>query len=112
MGKVRLMFELPVEYYRDDEVGMWVAGSTHLKVYSQAETQENAFEAITSALKMYVETCYARGILDNLLNAAGFRKVEQSNGAGSFIDDVNAMVKNVPIELLLEAKQAGRLEAR
>ena len=52
----------------------WIPG---LNLYSQGMTESEAFDAADSALKLFVERCQEKGILEETLRKSGFRETAE-----------------------------------
>lgn len=65
----------------EDEVG-FIAHCSALDVYSQGDTQEEAFEHLKEALDLFIESCTERGVLREVLEDAG---IWQESSIPSFV---------------------------
>lgn len=53
--------------------GRWyIAGSPELDVYSQGLSERKALENLTEALRVFVESCFERGVLEKVFKKAGY----------------------------------------
>ena len=69
MRSMTMRFVLPVEIKKE---GKWyVASCPVLDVHSQGRTPEKAMANIREALRLFLETCYEMGTLDEVLREAG-----------------------------------------
>jgi predicted RNase H-like HicB family nuclease len=59
----------------DEEAGVHLSWIPSLNIYSQGTTQDEAIQAIQGALTLFAKGCIEKGILDETLTGAGFRKV-------------------------------------
>jgi predicted RNase H-like HicB family nuclease len=59
---------------RDDDAGVFVGHCPTLDVYSQAETEDGAVEAIKDAVILHLTTAFDFNRLDKVLRRAGFEK--------------------------------------
>jgi predicted RNase H-like HicB family nuclease len=73
--KINIRLSLLGATRHDEQTKLYVGFCPALKVYSQGRTEEEAKRALESTLRLYVETCYERKILDEELSKAGFVKV-------------------------------------
>lgn len=73
--QVEIAIKLRGTVYCDDQTGLHVGYCPALDIYSQGTSEEEAHQALTDAMIVYVRLCYERGILDNILNGRGFRPV-------------------------------------
>lgn len=80
----------------DEETGLFVGLCPALKVHSQGRTQAEAEKALKDSVSLYVETCFKRNILDEVLTNAGFKSV----GPGSPLPLRSAMNEFILIEQL------------
>lgn len=56
----------------DDECGVFVSFCPALKLYSQGTTETEARNALESAVKLFLVTCFERGQLTTALRSLGF----------------------------------------
>jgi predicted RNase H-like HicB family nuclease len=70
------MFNLVCGYWRDDDAGVWVSQCPRLNLYSQGTTPEEAIQAIRDSVGLYTQVCYEHGLLNEVLQKAGFTHVE------------------------------------
>ena len=116
--KIMLNISLQGATRFDEQTALFVALCPALKVYSQGTTQEEAEKNLRETLCLYVETCFAHNILDEVLADAGFKSVKPGSALplesamGEFImiqkahfDSVFDM--NVPLELVAAAALEG-----
>lgn len=75
MERAEISFKLRGGTRYDEETGNFVSLCPRLGVYSQGRTKEEAEEALKSTLMLYVETCFRRKRLDDVLLRAGFAQV-------------------------------------
>ena len=59
---------------QDEETDAFVSYCPALNIFSQAESEERARQALGSAVSLFLNTCYERGQLDRALREAGFGK--------------------------------------
>lgn len=70
VGFVRFEIKVPVRLHRE---GDWmIASCDMLDVHSQGEDENRALSNLTEALQLFLETCYERGTLDEVLLEQGF----------------------------------------
>ncbi len=86
-GVVDFHMRLPVEYKQE---GDWtIASCPVLDVHSQGRSEEEAKRNIVEALQLFIESCFERGTLDDVLKEAGFSpadKVEKMPQNGHTVD--------------------------
>ena len=68
----RIRFELVVPAEVRDDGERFVSFCPPLDVYSQGPSEETALENLVEALQLFVESCYTRGTLDQVLKDCGF----------------------------------------
>lgn len=67
---IKFEFRLPFDINQD---GKWfIASCDILDVHSQGTTEKKALENLKEALKMFIESCFDRGTLDEVLKECGF----------------------------------------
>lgn len=59
----------------DGQSSTYVSCCPALMVYSQGQTVEEACSAISSGVKLFLESCISRGILEEVLHERGIRKI-------------------------------------
>lgn len=73
-----MTFELTVRLNgvtrRDDESNVYVSYCPALDLYSQAPTEDQAKEALESAIRLFLMSCVERQQLCHVLHARGFTK--------------------------------------
>jgi predicted RNase H-like HicB family nuclease len=47
-----------------------------LDIYSQGDTREEAKEALIETIQLFLESCFERGVLDEVLKDCGFQPVK------------------------------------
>ena len=106
-------FRLSGAIKKDEEVNVFVSYCQALKIYSQGRTEEEAKQAITSAVTLFLSVCYQRGILDKTLRERGFGEISTSGfmpiseSLGEFIAVREAKFRdtfefNVPLSLVAQ----------
>lgn len=76
---VDLSFRLLCTLKKDGK--RWVAGCPKLDIFSQGETEEQAKAALDEAIKLWLESCLDRRVLDEALRECGFRRVTAAEEA-------------------------------
>jgi hypothetical protein len=74
MKPVQVSFRLQFATRRDDEANVYVGYCPALKLYSQGITEEQAAEAVVSAVKLFLVACYERDILHSALRNRGMTR--------------------------------------
>ena len=77
--------------------GTFVASCDILDVHSQGETEKQALENLVEALQLFVETCFEKGTLEQVLQAQGF--------APGSTDELVSGGRTVEVPLALIARQ-------
>ena len=73
MSRTRITFQLSVPVdVRPDDVG-YIADCPALEVCSQGDTEQDALENLNEALRLFIESCYLRGTLEQVLKDCGFK---------------------------------------
>lgn len=68
----RIRFELAVPAEVREDGDHFVSLCPPLDVYSQGPSEEAALDNLVEALQLFVESCFARGTLDQVLKDCGF----------------------------------------
>lgn len=125
--KFSVDYKLKAAIRFDDTAGVHVAWCPMLDIFSQGNDEAEARRALTSALTMYLKHCFRRGILETVLTQRGFEvsdkppsKNEDTGDSGEYIsvrplpnasvpawDLGNMFAIDVPLELIMNTKQAG-----
>ena len=99
---------------KDTEADVFVSHCPSLGLYSQGETEDEAVEAIRSAVHLYLDAAYAHDRLDLVLRRGGFRPIEPGTPQPQPFDEYVAIgaqeAKQVEIKVpltLVAAAQAG-----
>ena len=92
-AKVHVEFTVPAEVRQDG--AYFVAGCPPLDVFSQGESEESALANLAEALQLFVESCYERGTLEEVLKDCGF-KLAGNDGS---VEESGRMVR-VPLPLV------------
>ena len=100
---------VPVTVLPDD--AGYISHCPLLDVYSQGSTQDEALENIVEALELFIESCYSRGCLDEVLKDCGFA-LESSPGSQRsprLGEDEHAV--RIPLSLVADAKNKEHRQA-
>jgi predicted RNase H-like HicB family nuclease len=71
-SEITLRIHLEIAVKRDGKT--WVAWCPPVDVLSQAETKDRAIASLREAVGLWFESCVERGVLDQALTEAGFRR--------------------------------------
>ena len=71
-----IVFKTLVAVRWDKEASVFVSFAPDFDLYSQGNTEDEAFRAISSALKMYLVDCYQKNILLDMLRKSGIESVQ------------------------------------
>lgn len=100
-GSVTFGFRLP---YSVRQEGKWFFSCCGiLDVFSQGHTRQEAVDNLTEAIQVFIESCYERGVLDQVLQASGFHSAGQEAIAGAGTDYLE-----VPVSLIANARAENR----
>ncbi len=66
-SSIGVQFNLRAGVKYDDAAGVYVSCCPALEVFSQGETLEEAKDALTGAIVLYLRYCYSQKILDDIL---------------------------------------------
>ena len=101
---LRLRLNLSMQLDKEDDV--WVALCPELDVASQGETVEEAADMLDEAVRLFLETCHEMGTLNQVLSES-----EVPIAVASEVDGAPEPV-DVPMELVIGARQASQTDAR
>jgi predicted RNase H-like HicB family nuclease len=80
MLEINVVFNLKGAF-RDDKVADGVISyCPALNVFSHGKTKEEAKEALSNAIRLFLETCYQRNTLGDILRKAGFNPLPRQAG--------------------------------
>lgn len=108
MGLAQVSFDVRITVnVRPDDVG-FVSHCPVLDVFSQGATEQEALENIKEAVQLFIESCYMRGCLDQVLKDSGFelRSLPASLELSDLSGDESAV--HVPLALIADAKNKER----
>ena len=95
-ARKQVEFTVPAEVR--EEGAYFVAVCPPLDVFSQGETEESALDNLAEALQLFIESCYERGTLEEVLKDCGFKPDGNSRG----FQESGRMVR-VPLPLVAQA---------
>jgi predicted RNase H-like HicB family nuclease len=73
---IQFRMRVPVEVKHS---GDWfIASCSVLDVHSQGTTEKEAIANLTEALQLFVESCYERGVLEQVLKECGFEPASEA----------------------------------
>jgi len=78
MATITLTVKVNCGVKHDAEDNVWVSVCPRLNVFSQGDTEEEAIEAIRSAVTLHLSTAFDHNRLDKVLRRAGFDKIEKA----------------------------------
>lgn len=73
-GLVKFEFKLPAHVKKQGN--LYIACCPLLDVYSQGDSKKEALANLKEALVLFVESCFERGTLDQVLRSSGFYPAE------------------------------------
>ncbi len=95
---VKLTVNLRAGSYFDAEAKVHVGWCPSIDIYSQGTSATEAREALNDAILMYLQECYRRKILDNILQRQGFSLAVDSHTLGGAPDEDEEFISVVPTE--------------
>jgi len=106
MGRSTILFtvKLLVQVKREGDV--FVSRCPALDVYSQGDTADEAERNVVEAVQLFLESCYERGVLEQVLKDCGFHP--DRNGR---IEEDDGHVVEVPLPLLAANQGKGHAGA-
>ena len=72
--QLRLVAQLRGVIRRDKDANVFVSYCPALNIFSQGKSDDQAQQALGSAVGLFLHSCYERGQLDQALRDAGFSK--------------------------------------
>ena len=109
MSHARVSFDVSVPVQvRPDDVG-YISHCPVLDVYSQGPTQEEAIRNIVEAVQLFIESCFSRGCLDQVLKDCGFVWQGPLESPPEPIEDANII--SVPLALVADAENKKHRQA-
>ena len=69
-SRIRIELSVPAEVRRDG--GYFVSFCPPFDVYSQGPDEDTALVNLVEALRLFIESCFARGALEQVLKDCGF----------------------------------------
>lgn len=99
-GFLRLEFKLPADIKKKGRV--FVSQCPLLDVYSQGNSRSEALDNLREAVKLFIESCFQRGTLEQVLRDSGFE-------AAASVDSVPRRKQeyvNVPLSLIASKRHA------
>lgn len=83
--------------------GAWfISRCDPLNLFSQGQTEQQAIENIQEAVELFIESCYERGTLEQVLKDCGFQPAHGRLPKRR----VDEHMLNVPLSLVASAKRA------
>ena len=98
MKPIQVSFRLQFATRRDDEANVYVGHCPALKLYSQGTTEQEAQEAIVSAVKLFLVACYERDILHSALRSRGMTRASSMVAAQITNDERKEFISVRPFE--------------
>ncbi|MBC7945106.1 MAG: type II toxin-antitoxin system HicB family antitoxin [Burkholderiales bacterium] len=82
--------------------GQWfISCAPALDVRSQGRTKEEALSNLSEALRLFIESCFGRGVLEEVLKDCGFQPAHDEDTT------TNEDFLSVPISLISKKKHAA-----
>lgn len=101
MPMIQFRMKIPAQVKRE---GNWfISSSPHLDVYSQGKTERESLENLIEALQLFLESCFERGVLEQVLKDCGFRAAHDIHPARGR-EQENHFV-DVPLSLVANAAE-------
>jgi predicted RNase H-like HicB family nuclease len=94
-GLLRLEFRLPADIKKRGNI--FVSFCPLLDVYSQGNTRAEALENLKEALRLFFESCFDRGTLEQVLRESGF---ESSEDVEAWSEGTHHEYIDVPLSLI------------
>lgn len=85
-----VQFQVRVPVFTKKEGRWFISSCPMLDTYSQGLTEEQSKQNLIEALQLFVESCFERGTLDDVLKENGFHLIDDKNtypaGNGDMLD--------------------------
>jgi predicted RNase H-like HicB family nuclease len=81
-----VIYNLKLETTAWKDGSAWLAWCLPLDVMTQASTKRAALKSLKEAVHLWIESCLDRGVLDEALREAGFRRAEAGPRIGHRAD--------------------------
>jgi len=91
MATLRLELTVPVKLKKKGE--FYIASCSVLDVHSQGKTERKAMENLKEAIRLFLETCFEMGTLDEVLREAGVHVAHRTSAR------TKARMISVPLSL-------------
>jgi len=101
------MFQLSVPVILKQEDKWIIASCPELDVHSQGKTEHTALKNISEALSLFVQSCYERGTLEQVLKDCGCEPTKRRVS----LPRESREVRNIDVPLPLLAAQSGHRAA-
>lgn len=120
MRELEMFFKLTAMVWKDEDVGVFVTHCPALNLFSQGTSVEEAQTAMKTGIRTFVELCYRRRILDDILVGEGFKPVdvakvdlhaEATEVIAVWEVEKHATRFDVPVHLTLRAAAAAGMVA-
>jgi len=96
-------FQLRLPAFFKEEDGQTVACFPMLDIVTHGASRAHAERALIEATQLFIESCFERGVLDDVLKACGFEPAQEPVGQSTQNDYLT-----VPFELLAARNGASQ----
>ena len=104
-GLVKFEFNLPADVKKKGK--LFIAKCPLLDVYSQGDSKKEALEHLTEALQLFVESCFERGTLDQVMKKCGFEfRTGDKKSLRTQAHETRTDCVRVPVSLLIARTHA------
>lgn len=101
MSTRSIQFSVQVAIQVKQEGKWFIASCPALDVHSQGQSEKEALHNIGEAIQLFIESCYERGVLEQVLKQSGFQPGRDSVE----MHDENHVI-NVPLSLVAKNAEA------
>jgi predicted RNase H-like HicB family nuclease len=103
--------ELPANLRQENE--WWIANCPALDVCSQGPSREAALVNLEDAVAFFVESCFERGTLFEVLREAGFERVSEEQATAPILGlEEDALSVRVPLPFVISQRVQGTAPAQ
>lgn len=97
---IKFTLTVPVKLHKE---GAWFYSSCRLfDVHSQGKSEAEAIKNIVEAVQLFVESCFGRGVLEQVLKDCGFKPASrQQTAVQKSITSSSERMIDVPLPLLV-----------
>ena len=97
-----IQFHVKVSFELKKEGDWFIASCCPLDVHSQGKTADQAVANLAEAIELFLESCYERGTLEQVLKESGF---SPAHGERRYAGDQRRGMLDIPLPALIANKK-------